>query len=147
MSWCCKKNNYSRNPKGITYKSIWWRACTKQTCPSLSCGSQMRRKAEVLRHLNNQNQMTKKEKFSYFINFGKKTKVNSVIQRNLQLAAFQGAADKCEASQSRPAYYSNVPGNSKLFFDKQEPLINYRIVRYYPTSTQRLRYRRSNCFL
>lgn len=128
-------------PKGITFRSVWWRTCDSPSCPMLNCGSQMRRKAEVLRHVNNRNQLTKKQKYSRLIQYGRTIKVKTSEQRTLQEEALKDRFSQVTDGRY-PAYYSDVPGNGDLFFDQLEPLVNYRSVKRSPCATQRLRLER-----
>lgn len=126
-------------PKGITYRSVWWRTCDGEPtiCPSLTCGSQMRRKAEVLRHVNNRNQLTKKQKYSRLIQYGRTIKIKTEDQRKKQIEALQRIYRQVTDGRY-PAYYSDVPGRTELFLDQIEPLVNYRTVKRSPCATQRL---------
>ena len=140
----CKHPRYvPKSPKGITFRSVWWRSCEENQCPSLSCGSQMRRKAEVLRHVKNQNQLTKKQKYSQLVKYGKTIKTKTSEQRTLQVGALMRECNS-GSDRSYASYYSDVPGNTPLLYDPLEPLVNYRAARRAPTSTQRLRLEKSS---
>ena len=140
MTSCAVRSLFPKAPKGITYRSVWWRTCDT-SCPSLSCGSQMRRKAEVLRHVNNRNQLTKKQQYSRLIQYGRTIKVRTDTQRKEQIEALRRRFSQVTNGRY-PAYYSNVPGRRELFLDIGVPLVNFRNVKRSPCATQRLRLER-----
>ena len=133
-------------PFAPRYTPVWWRGCDESGCPSLECGSQMRRKAEVLLHKNNELRMTKKERYSRAVRLGPKILVPNAsgrTQYELQLARIKCSPKPAPAFQ---AYYSNVPGRLALLYNTNTQLINYRApIRRMPTATIRVdpRLRRS----
>jgi len=124
------------------YKPPWAPVCmlgeTRDICTAIDCGSQMRRKAETLRHLDNSAHLTKKQKFSYAMRYGR------VIDNG-----WCGASPRCEkyvngwlnrcSARRALAYYppssSGVPGSTPLTYDRGVGLTNYRRVLRYPTAT------------
>ena len=105
-------------------------------CLEIRCGSQMRRKAQVLQHLNNSNHMTKKQRYAYAINRPRRHFRVATPQAGRRLKTYieEQQCKKREHLLRLPAYYSDVPGNALLFFDRDTPLTNYRTTRQYDTS-------------
>ena len=135
MELCCKNYPTRTTPNGVRYKSLWWDndVGTAQYA--------MWNKAEVLKHKNNRANLTRKQRYSRLVQFGKIYAVHSVSQR---------AELKMECASktpiiSFPSYYSNVPGNKVLYSDSLQPSRSLRPVRRYATPTQKLLYRRAKC--
>lgn len=120
------------------FQSLWWRQCTGASCPALVCGSQMRRKAEVLKHKRSASGLTKKKIYSDAMRNGR------IVRIPNSSGGFQYAEQKkhltCKPKSTSPlpAYYSNVPGTANLVYDPSIQLMNYRPpLRNMPTSTMR----------
>jgi len=123
----------------------------------------MRRKAEVLKHKQPGNELTKKQRLS-MISRGKgrrlpNTASQNQISTNPNTRPFtpgstdpyaykpiykEGTDDKViigltapninsNAVVARPSSGSGVPGNKPLYYDKEVPLINYKVTRQYPS--------------
>ena len=98
-------------------------------CLEICCGSQMRRKAQVLRHLNNSEHLTKKQRYAYAVTRPRRQFRVGTTAAATQLLAYikQKQCKKSEHPLRLPAYYSDVPGKRQLFFNRRVPLVNYRV--------------------
>ena len=105
-------------------------------CLKTRCGSQMRRKAQVLQHLNDSSKLTKKQRYAYAVTRPRRQFRVATPQAARSLMAYieQQQCKKRENLLRLPAYYSDVPGNALLFLDKSVPLTNYRTTRRDNTS-------------
>ena len=122
--WPRDTNSYPACPDEV-------RRLNNSQCLDISCGSQMRRKAQVLRHLNNSDHLTKKQKYAYAVNGPRRQFRVATPQAGRSLLAYieQQQCKKREHPLLLPAYYSDVPGNALLFLNRRTPLVNYRVAR------------------
>ena len=113
---CARCNDYGGNwPDGQPNPTRTWSRSQGNSANQLNIQRfgmfqlDMRRKAEVLQHKNNRNNMTKKERFAYLVNNQKK--INICTQNTLRY---------------NPSSASDVPGKLTLFNDMAIPLTNWR---------------------
>ena len=137
-------NPRKRPPRSWSvYRPPWAPVCrlgeTQDTCTAIQCGSQMRRKAETLRHLDNSAHMTKKQKYSYAMRYGRTIDSGWCGASPRCDRYVRGWLTRCSARRASAYYHpsnSGVPGGTPLTYDRSVGLMNYRRVLKYPTASQ-----------